>query len=215
MTPIRSRLIFCVRWQQFTKKAPKAVLLVSRPLVRWSQIIAARGLNMITNAIRMSAVTALSVLTSITTATAAHYSVSGFVLEQRIPLNSPNYRSYNCEASQDFDDYTFCQRTEQRRTSLGVGALSSELLHGKDGTAIYLMENLAPVLLDQSSIEKEISALSREIGQRPRKVDWSRPGNGLPTSVIAVWGAHRPALPLKSMQVRAIRSRRTATLARA
>ena len=188
MTPIRSRLIFCVPWQQFTKKAPKAVLLVSSPLVRWSQVTAARGLNMITNTIRMSAVTALSVLASITTAAAAHYSVSGFALEQRIPLNSPNYRSYSCGDSQDFDDYTFCRRTEQRRTSLGTGALSSELLHAKDGTAIYLMENLAPVLLDQSSVEKEISALSREIGQQPRKVDWSRPGSGQPTSVIAVWG---------------------------
>jgi tetratricopeptide (TPR) repeat protein len=143
---------------------------------------------MITNTIRMSAVAASFVLASITAAAAAHYSVNGFVLGQRIPPDSSNYRSYACEDSRDFDDYTFCRRTEKRRTSLGEGLLSSELLHAKDGTAIYLMANLAPVSLDQSLIEKEISELSREIGQQPRKIDWSRPGNGQPTSVIAVWG---------------------------
>ena len=71
---------------------------------------------------------------------------------------------------------------------MGEGLLSSELLHAKDGTVIYLMANLAPVSLDQSLIEKEINELSREIGERPRKIDWSRPGNGQPSSVIAVWG---------------------------
>jgi tetratricopeptide (TPR) repeat protein len=143
---------------------------------------------MTTNTIRISAVVALFVLASATTAAAAHYAVNGFVLERRIPLNSSNYRSYRCQPSEDFDDYTYCQRTEQRRTSLGEGQLTSGILHAKDGTAIYLMANLAPVSIDQSSIEKEISELSSEIGQRPTKVDWLRRSNGQPTSVVAVWG---------------------------
>jgi tetratricopeptide (TPR) repeat protein len=145
---------------------------------------------MTANAIHAMRVSAFAIfaLGYVTAAPAAQYAVNGLVLGQQISLTSESYRAYDCGPSEDFEDYTLCQRTEPRRTSLGEGVFFSTILHSKNGTVIYLTANLAPVLLDQPSIEREISQLSREIGERPTKLAWLQRGNGLPTSVIAVWG---------------------------
>src|SRR5579872_1056664 len=100
--------------------------------------------------------TALCVLGLATTASGARYTVNGLVLGARIARDSASYRAYECKKSEDFEDYTYCERTERRNTSLGQGRLSSVIIHGSDGTAIYLMTDLAPVKLDRQAIENEI-----------------------------------------------------------
>jgi tetratricopeptide (TPR) repeat protein len=124
----------------------------------------------------------------VTEASAVQYVVNGWVLGARIARDSASYRAYACKPSEDFENYTYCERTERRNTSLGQGRLSSAILRGEDGTAIYLMADLAPVNLDRQAIEKEINQVSRELDQRPTKVEWLPRGNGALTAVIATWG---------------------------
>ena len=146
---------------------------------------------MIANSVRLLSCTLFCVLGLMTAASGAQYSVNGLVLGARIARDSASYRAYACRKSDDFENYTYCERTERRNTSLGQGRLSSAILHGEDGTAIYLMTDLAPVKLDRQAIENEINQISRELNQQPAKVAWRPGGNGTPTAVIATWGQVR------------------------
>jgi hypothetical protein len=127
-------------------------------------------------------------LSTMNIARTAPYKVEGFTLGEKIPSGSPNYRAYECKPSEKFEGYTWCQRTERRNTSRGSASFSGTILHSDDGTAIYLMANLAPVSLERNAAQKEIDALSQELSERPTKVEWSRPGPGNTQSVIAIWG---------------------------
>lgn len=146
---------------------------------------------MIVKSVRLLSWAALCVLGLATTASGARYTVNGLVLGARIARDSASYRAYECKKSEDFEDYTYCERTERRNTSLGQGRLSSVIIHGSDGTAIYLMTDLAPVKLDRQAIENEINQISRELNQQPAKVAWRPGSNGTPTAVIATWGQVR------------------------
>src|SRR5262245_38679805 len=121
-----------------------------------------------------------------TPAYAAPYVVEGMTLGERIPLNTPNYRSYKCERSERFKDYTWCERTQPRRT--GGGSLATTIMHAEDGTAVYLMAKHAPIAVDRASVQRAIDDLSRTMNERPTKVEWVPARPGLPPSVIAAWG---------------------------
>jgi TolA-binding protein len=124
-------------------------------------------------------------ITATTSADSAQYVVEGLALGDRVPFDSPNYQSYTCRPSDDFAGLTWCQRTQQRGTN---AILSSTIIHTQDGTAIYLMANIAPVSLSRNVVLTEIDDLSRELQQRPIKVNWLPQRQGLPKSFIAVWG---------------------------
>ncbi len=146
---------------------------------------------MIANSLRLLSCVGLCALGLATSASAAQYTVNGLVLGARVARDTASYRAYACRKSDDFEGYTYCERTEQRNTSLGQGRLSSAILHGEDGTAIYLMSDLAPVKLDRRAIESEINQISRELDQRPAKVEWMPRRDSVPTAVIATWGRVR------------------------
>src|SRR6202035_5189025 len=97
-------------------------------------------------------------------------------------------RSYTCKAAEYFDGYTWCERTQRRSAAAGGGSLSSAIMHDGDGTAIYLMAKVAPVSVDRNAAQKEIEDLSRQLKERPTKVDWVPARAGAPPSVIALWG---------------------------
>src|SRR5262249_31691541 len=67
--------------------------------------------------------------------------------------------------------------------------VSSTILHAPDGTAHYLMVNVAPTMLGETSINNEIAELSLELREKPAKVEWFTSfQNAGPKSVIAYWG---------------------------
>ena len=123
-------------------------------------------------------------LLCLTPGNAAQYVIDGIRLGDRVPIGSSNYRSYACRPSDDFAGLTWCHRSQQR----GGYVASNTILHAPDGTAAYLMVNVAPVSLNRDVLVHEIDELSREIGEQPVVVEWlpkyqQRP---LTTSVIAV-----------------------------
>jgi tetratricopeptide (TPR) repeat protein len=116
------------------------------------------------------------------------YVVEGLKLGERVPLGTPSYRSYTCKPSNYFEGYTWCQRTQPRSTSAGGGSLASTIMHAGDGTAVYLMAKVAPLSINRSAVQKEIDDLSKEIKERPAKVEWVPARPGAAPSVIALWG---------------------------
>jgi hypothetical protein len=121
---------------------------------------------------------------SVASSHAASYTVDGFTLGQSV-VGQARFKSFKC-ADSSFG--TECDRSEERKTKLGIGTLSSKIIYGDGGAAVYLMTSLAPVRLDEKGITKEIAGLSNEFKQRPIKVEWLAKQAGLPRSVIAVWG---------------------------
>src|SRR5205085_2469566 len=92
-------------------------------------------------------------------ARSAPYVVEGMTLGERLPLGSASYRSYKCKPSEYFQGYTWCDRTQPRRT--GGGSLASTIMHAEDGTAVYLMAKHAPIAIDRAAVQKEIEDLSK------------------------------------------------------
>ncbi len=131
----------------------------------------------------------LSGLSTATLAVTAQYIVDGIALGSRVAFNSQNYRSYTCNPSADFTDLTWCQRSQQQNIKGRKVIVSSTILHAPDGTAHYLMLNVAPAMLSESAINNEIAQLSQELRGRPEKVEWfTLFQNAGPKSVIAYWG---------------------------
>lgn len=129
-----------------------------------------------------------AILLASTGAHAAQYVVDGFALSEPVTTASPNYRSYTCKPSDDFADSTQCLRTQERGSRGSGSILSSALIHAADGTTLYAMVNIAPVQLNRAVVQGEIDALSRQFNERPAKVEWTPAGNGMPATVLAIWG---------------------------
>lgn len=124
---------------------------------------------------------------AIAPASASQYVVEGFSLGDGV-FQNPAYRSYSCKPSDTYAGLTWCQRIQQRGPNNGI--LSSTVMHKTgDGTAVYLMANIAPITISRQGIQKEIEELSREMNNRPATVKWLPERRGLPTSLIVMWGA--------------------------
>jgi tetratricopeptide (TPR) repeat protein len=112
---------------------------------------------------------------------AASYAIEGFTLGEQV-TGKASFSSYACTPSTDFMRLTRCARAQQR----GNTTIASTLLHSEDGIALYLMKHLTGAALTRAALDQEINQLSREIGERPAKVEWSRTGSS--NSVFATWG---------------------------
>jgi tetratricopeptide (TPR) repeat protein len=132
--------------------------------------------------------TLLVELAAITSASSARYVVEGFTLGEPIQLHGESYQSYECNPSERFEGFIWCARREPRRTSLGEGVFSSSILHDGNGTAVYLMAHIEPVSINRSVVRTEIDRLSRQMNERPKKIEWFPQRTGLPAAVIALWG---------------------------
>jgi hypothetical protein len=98
---------------------------------------------------------------AIAPASASQYVVEGFSLGDGV-FQNPAYRSYSCKPSDTYAGLTWCQRIQQRGPNNGI--LSSTVMHKTgDGTAVYLMANIAPITISRQGIQKEIEELSREM----------------------------------------------------
>jgi tetratricopeptide (TPR) repeat protein len=131
--------------------------------------------------------TILVYLSGLICAFAGPYVVNGFTLGEQIPQTGSDYSAYKCVPSETFADYIWCSRAQQKNTSAGKSTLSTGIIHSETGTAIYLMADLAPVLLNKRTIEKEIVQLSEEMKEQPSQIEWSSGGKGI-TTVIVLWG---------------------------
>ena len=99
------------------------------------------------------------VLSVITAAHSAQYTIDGLVLGERV--KGPNLQSYSCKPSDEFARHTTCARTQTRSRGYNYSAFST-IMYKEDGTFTYLMIKVAPVVITKQDIQKELDELSRE-----------------------------------------------------
>jgi Double zinc ribbon len=122
-------------------------------------------------------------------ATTSPYVVDGLALGARIDAGSPAYRGYQCSPSEQFPDFTRCQRTQKQQEggTRRVFEATSSTLHGPDGKAVYINRHIAPWSFDRNEFQDEIKRLSSRFGERAREMRLP-PREGVQTAIIAVWG---------------------------
>jgi hypothetical protein len=112
------------------------------------------------------------------------YAIEGLALGAKVEVGSPAFRGYQCSRSEQFAEFTRCQRNQQESRRSGS---SSSFLYGGDGKAQYINYYVSLWLFDRNGIQSEISKLSKKFGERPREMRLPQ-REGLPNAVIASWG---------------------------
>jgi hypothetical protein len=117
------------------------------------------------------------------------YTVDGLALGARIEFAGPTYRAYQCSPSEQFPEFTRCQRTQRQQSAWDRRNFESanSILHSRDGTAVYINRNVVPVIFDRNEIQGEIKKLSSKFGERAREMRLPQ-REGVPNAVIASWG---------------------------
>ena len=117
------------------------------------------------------------------------YAVEGLAVGTKIDPTAPAYRGYQCSPSEQFPDFTRCQRTQKQlyggtRRSVEV---TSATLHGRDGRAVYVNRYLAPWSFERNEIQAGLKQLSTKFGKPAREMR-PPPHEGFQTAIIATWG---------------------------
>jgi hypothetical protein len=115
------------------------------------------------------------------------YAVEGIALGSRVRFDSSTSRDYKCGPSEQFDGFTWCQKTHRGSEWRGPFEATYSILHSKDGTVVYANRYQQPAFLDASETEREIQGYSRRFGGSPRI---TRMPNRSRTSgaIMATWG---------------------------
>lgn len=94
-------------------------------------------------------------------------------------------REHNCQPSEQFPGFTWCQRKQSQGRG-GAGATSS-VIHRIDGGVAYVSRRVTPAFFSGSDIQNEIKRLTERLGERPRVLRLPR-REGVANAVIALWG---------------------------
>jgi hypothetical protein len=110
-------------------------------------------------------------------------------LGARFDAQSSSSRGYQCSPSEQFPEFTRCQRVQRQQTSWGRRGFDSisSILHSGDGKAVYINHYVAPWIFDRNEIQTEINRLSGRFGERAREMRMPQ-REGLPSGIIASWG---------------------------
>jgi hypothetical protein len=120
-------------------------------------------------------------------ARASQYVVGGLALGGRVRFDASAYRDYQCDPSEQFDGFTWCQKATREQERRGSFDVSFTLLHAADGSAFYINRYQAPAFWDANEVTEDIERYSRKIGERPRTISMPK-RDGLPNGIIALWG---------------------------
>jgi hypothetical protein len=118
---------------------------------------------------------------------APKYAVAGLALGSRVQFDSSDYRGYKCSPSEQFAEFTWCQKTRQERDPRQAFNVTYSILHSQDGTIVYVNRFQEPVFFDPNEATESIRRNAIRLGAQarierlPRRV-------GLPEGVLATWG---------------------------
>jgi len=137
-----------------------------------------------------------------TTSQVPTYVVEGIALGSKVKADSSAYREYKCGPSDQFEGFTWCQRSRrdsERRRSFEA---TYSILHSKDGTVVYANRTQQPALLDAIKADRDIQNYSRKLGGPPKITKMPRQ-SGLSDAIVATWGKIELE-PLDSESVRSL-----------
>jgi hypothetical protein len=112
------------------------------------------------------------------------YVVAGLSVGSRVQFDRSDYREYKCSASEQFDGFTWCQKTRQER---GFAHVTYSMLHSQDGTLVYVNRFQEPAFFGRNEADQAIRQYSSRIGEKAQ-IDRLRPRRGIPEGIIATRG---------------------------
>jgi hypothetical protein len=115
---------------------------------------------------------------------ASKYVVAGLGLGSRVQLDSSDYREYKCSPSEQFDGFTWCQKTRQER---GFANVTYSILHSQDGTLVYVNRFQEPAFFGRNEVDEAIRQYSTKIGEKAQ-IKRLPPRRGVPEGILATWG---------------------------
>jgi len=93
----------------------------------------------------------------------SRYVVAGLGLGSRVQFDSSDYREYKCNPSDQFDGFTWCQKTRQER---GFANVTYSILHSQDGIVVYVNRFQEPAFFGQNEAEDAIREHSTQLGEK-------------------------------------------------
>ncbi|WP_128934826.1 lysozyme inhibitor LprI family protein [Bradyrhizobium zhanjiangense] len=120
---------------------------------------------------------------------AAHpeYVVDGLALGNRVVFESAAYREYQCRPSDQFGGFFFCQKRRQMQEARGAYTSSNTILHGADGTAVYINRFLEPAFFDANEAKSDVETRSKKFGNPARVIPMPAKSD-VPNGMIVSWG---------------------------
>jgi hypothetical protein len=115
------------------------------------------------------------------------YAVSGVALGATVPFGSSTYREYKCGPSDQFDGFTWCQKTRKEKERRGTFNATYSILHSRDGAAVYVNRYQEPAFFGANEADNDIQQYTRKIGELPRITRMPHRA-GFPTGILASWG---------------------------
>ena len=115
------------------------------------------------------------------------YGVSGLRLGSRVQFDSSDYREYKCGPSDQFDGFTWCQKTRQERDRRGLSNVTYSILHSPDGTIVYVNRFQEPAQFAPNDADVAMRRYSSDFGNGAQ-IKKLQPRPGIPAGTIATWG---------------------------
>jgi hypothetical protein len=137
------------------------------------------------------------------------YAVSGVVLGAPVQFDSAAFKDYKCTPSNQFDGFTWCQKTRQEKERRGKYISTYSILHSLSGIAVYIDRYLEPAFFGAREADDDIRQYSRNIGETPRITRMPQRA-GFPNGILASWGKVELE-PLDNDSIKALAEGRRAT----
>src|SRR5262245_20856429 len=119
---------------------------------------------------------------------AAGFAVDGITLGSKLKLDSAMYREYKCSRSEQFDGFTWCQRSRRDSEKRGSFDLIYSILHAKDGTVVYINRYQHPAFFDASEADRDIQNYTHKFGGASPQVSKMPRRSGSADGMLATWG---------------------------
>jgi hypothetical protein len=116
------------------------------------------------------------------------YAVDGLAVGAKLNFASGLYREFKCSPSEQFDGFTWCQKTRTDVGRRGPYLAGYSVLHSTDGNVSYVNRSQDAGFANQAEAQADINRYSRSIGEQPRITKLPQ-RSGLPDGLIATWGA--------------------------
>jgi hypothetical protein len=116
----------------------------------------------------------------------SQYAVEGLALGGRAQ-SVESYRAFRCGPSEQFAQFTWCNRTSAQKGPRGEVNASYSILYSTDGTIVYANRSQEPAYFSPASAKEEIQRIAQNYGVQPQIIELPHRA-GLPDGLIAVWG---------------------------
>ncbi len=115
------------------------------------------------------------------------YAVSAVVLGATVQFDSSAFKEYKCTPSDQFEGFTWCQKTRQEKERRGKYISTYSISHSRGGVAVYIDRYLEPAFFGAREADNDIRQHSRNIGETPRITRMPQRA-GFPNGILASWG---------------------------